>query len=338
MNKPLGIGLLMFLLTMVPLLGDQVVDLPQVTKPEGIAVGNDMLYILEGTTIHMYNLKGFEYRGKFGKAGEGPGEIKKNPYGGPLLVVPHRGKVYITSMGKLSVFSKTGEYIEEHRVNPFDSFYPIADRFICIGTQVVENKTLLAVFLADPDFNKGKPLYVSDIEVGQNFSFEFPFTPFTPAASEDRIFILAGKDGFAIDAFDLQGKKLYRIQKNEPALPIPASYQEETERSMKRNPNYAQLWDYFKQRISYKKAFPPVREHFVDDGRMYILTYKMKGNDRECIVLDLKGKELKRLWLPVPEQFGLDYTSYFTALRSVFYLLREDEDGETWKLHIRSLK
>ncbi len=135
--------LLIAWVALISLSAAEPMELSQVGKPEMIAVDQGLLYVLEGTTIHMYLLDKGEYLGNFGKDGEGPGEIKKNPFGGPILVVPFKGNLYVTSMGKLSIFSRTGEFIREYKVNASDSFYPFADRFVCMGThEVSEGKWL----------------------------------------------------------------------------------------------------------------------------------------------------------------------------------------------------
>jgi hypothetical protein len=69
-----------------------------------------------------------------------------------------------------------------------------------------------------------------------------------------------------------------------------------------------------------------------------VLTYKMKGNDRECIVLDLKGKEIKRMTLPIPETYGVALNRLYTTKHAIFYQLKENEEDETWELHTLSLK
>lgn len=81
-------------------------------QPEGIYFGNDFIYVQEKTTIFVYNPKEYKLITKFGKEGEGPGEIKRNPFGGPMAVTPYNDKVYISNFGKLSIFSKTGEFIK----------------------------------------------------------------------------------------------------------------------------------------------------------------------------------------------------------------------------------
>jgi len=71
---------------------------------------------------------------------------------------------------------------------------------------------------------------------------------------------------------------------------------------------------------------------FADNGSLYILTNKLDKDQRECIVTDHKGNEKKRIYLPVPENYGLDYSSHYTIKDNYFYKLEENIDEETWEL------
>lgn len=327
---------------LMSLMANGPVPLPQLTRPELIAVGNGLLYVLEGTTIHMYGLDDLKYRGKFGKEGEGPREIKKNPFGGPILIAPHKDQVFIASMAKLSVFGKNGDYVREHKVDMADSFYPFGDAFVCLSAYngaETGGKTYMTLFLADKNLQKGKILYISDFEVGVNFRFEFPFNRFYPNMTDDKVFVIAGKEGFVIDVFDKTGSKLYRIEKQEPLISVPGDYQEKTERAFKKNPQFSGAWEFFKQRISYRKEFPAINDFAVDGDDLYVMTSRMNGPlERECIVMDLKGKEKKRIFLPIPEQYGFEFNSIYTLRDGLFFQLQEEEDSETWMLHRLSLK
>lgn len=331
-------GLILWVMLM-PLAAVQIVELPWVANPDSVAVSRDRVYLLEGTTIHMLDLINFTYLGKFGQEGEGPGEIRKNPFGGPILVAPHRDRVFVNSMARLSVFSRDGAFIEEFRIDPNDSFVPFGDKFVCIGPHVpaAGGKALMAVFLTGPDLRKEKPLYVSDFEVGMDMNFEFPIAPFFPSMNDEKLFIVAGKDGFAIDVFDRQGRKLSRLEKKEAAVGLPASYRAETEKAFKRNPNFAPLWDYFRQRISYKSHFPAIFDFQVEGDRIYVFTNKMRGTERECIVMDLDGREKQRTLLPVPMNYGLEFKAVYTIAGRKFYDLVEDEEREMWTLRVRPL-
>ena len=70
-----------------------------------------------------------------------------------------------------------------------------------------------------------------------------------------------------------------------------------------------------------------------DNGRLYIFTSKMKDDLRECIVMDHRGKEIKRVFLFLPERYGMDFYDIFTITNNYFYRLIENVDDENWELH-----
>ena len=323
------------LLMLSPLQAKKVAVFDEFGQPASINVGNGFIYVQEKTSIFVYSLKDYQFVTKFGKEGEGPGELKINPFGGPMIIEPYNDKVYITSMGKLSIYSKTGEFIKEYKVNPFDSFYPFGSKYVCLSTTPKDKdsqEVVLALFIADENFKKDKLIYKSDFEVGPNFKWDFPITPFYPDTDGDKLFVIAGIQGFAIDAFDQNGEKLYTIKKDYNRIKIPSSYKDETLKWFKKAPNFKELYEFFKARISFKDYYPPIYAMYADNGVLYVLTNKLDKDQRECIVMDLKGNEKKTVYLPVPENYGMDYSFHFTIKDNFFYKLEENIDEETWEL------
>ncbi len=324
------------ILSLLHLQAEKVAVFEEFGQPESINIGNGYIYIQERTTVFIYNLKDYKFVNKFGKEGEGPGELKRNPFGGPMGVGPHNGKVYISSMAKLSIFSKTGEYIKENKVNPNDSYYPFGEKYVCFSTTPKEEdgqELVLALFLAEENLKKGKLIYKSDFEVGPNLKWDFPITPFYPGMDGDKLFVIAGIHGFAIDAFDQNGKKLYRIKRDYKRIKTPSSYKDKTLKWFETDPNYKQFYEFFKTRISIKDYYPPIYVMFVDNGKIYVLTNKLKKDQRECIVMDLKGNEKKRTYLPIRELYGMDFRFHFTIKNNYLYKLEENIDDETWELY-----
>jgi hypothetical protein len=322
-------------LTLLPLLAEKVAVFDEFGQPTSLNVGNGCIYVQEKTTIFVYNLKDYKFITKFGKEGEGPGELKINPYGGPMIVDPYDGKVYITSFGKLSVYSKTGEYIKEFKVNAIDSFYTFGKKYICLSTTPKEKNSqdiVMALFLADENLKKGEIIYKTDFEVGPNFKWDFPITPFYPDTDGDKLFVIAGLQGFAIDVFDQNGKKLYTIKRDYPRVKIPSSYKDGTLAWFKTAPNMREYYEFIKTRISFKEYYPPIYGMIADSGRLYVLTSRLDKDGRECIIMDLEGKEKKTVYLPVPENYGFDYSTPFAIKDNYFYKLEEDIEEETWEL------
>lgn len=316
--------------------GEKIAVLEEVLKPESFVFGNGYIYILEKTTIYIYDQKTYKYIGKFGKEGEGPKEIKKNAFGGPIGVSPFRGKVIITSSAKVSYFTKDGKFIKEQRIAQFDSYYPFGDKYVMFSMapkEGDESVRVLSLFMGDENLKKGKLLYRSDFEVGMNFKWDFPLTPFYPVPIDDKLFIISGKDGFAINIYDKDGEKKGRIFKDIKKLKIPSDYKKKTISWFKKDPAYKSAWNFFKERISFKSFYPQIYTLFAGKNRLYVFTNVIKDAKRECIVMDFKGNEKKRIFLYAPELYGMDFNFIADINSNYYYWIVENEDDEIWELH-----
>ena len=332
------IFLLVFILVFIlgqGIYGKKVSILKEILKPERFEIGNGKIYILEKTTIHIFDKKTYKYIGKFGKEGEGPEEIKKNTMGGPIGVTAHRGQVIITSSAKVSFFSAEGKFIREQRIAQFDSYYPFADKYVMFSNTNKDGNDrvrVLTLFMSDKDLKKGKLLYKSDFEVGMNFKWDFPLTPFYPIPTDDILFVIAGKDGFAINKYDKNGKSLGRIFKKIKRIKIPSDYHKKTIKWFKTSPDYKNAWNFFKNRVSVKKLYPHIFSVYAGKNRLYVLTNVIKDEKRECIVMDFEGSEKKRLFLYAPEQYGMDFNFIANVDENHYFWIVENEDEE-WELH-----
>jgi hypothetical protein len=89
----------------------------------------------------------------------------------------------------------------------------------------------------------------------------------------------------------------------------------------------------------FKDYFPAIKAFSVDNDLLYVITNKKRNELWECIVMNLKGKELKREFVPLQE--SEPYT-YYPLLYSIengkFYALIENEDDETWELYITEIR
>jgi hypothetical protein len=78
---------------------------------------------------------------------------------------------------------------------------------------------------------------------------------------------------------------------------------------------------------------------FVQDDRIYIINFKTQKGDigdkdeSECIVMDLKGNEQKRVFVPYQEMLGMEYFYKSDIYKGAFYVIVENEDEETWEIH-----
>lgn len=312
----------------------KIATLNELVKPDMIALGNNRIYITDCSSIYIYSLKDFRLIKKFGKEGEGPQEFKANPMGFPITVVPHKDKLFVSSSAKVSFYTKDGEFINEQKVIPLQLFWPIKNNFIATGSVSYDKgQMVLSVNLHNEKYERIKTLYVSDIQLGSSFIWDFPLTAFVFRSYKDNVYLVKGKEGFVIDVFDDRGAKLYRIKKNFKPLNVTREYKNKTLEWFKVNPNYKRLWEFFKTRITFKDHFPPIQDMFVKDDRIYVITYKTHKGETECIIMDLKGNEQKRVFVPYQEMPGMEYAPRSDIYNRAFYALVENEDEESWELH-----
>lgn len=316
----------------------KLASLVELLNPDAMVIGNNRLYITEGTSIYIYSLGDFRLVKKFGKEGEGPQEFKIVPFS-RLLAFPYNDKIYISSYARLSIFSRDGDFITEFKTIPFTNNRPFRDIFVGTASGRGEaGQNVVTIYLFNEKFVKLKELYVTDFQVGESFSLDLPINSFEFLPYRDRLYVTAGKEGLVIDVFDEKGSKLSRIKKDYNPLKVTEEFKNKTLEWFKTDLRYKNFWDFMKKRISFKTYFPAINYMFIEDQRIYILTHKKEGGNTECLVMDLKGNELKRVFLPCPDNYGMDYLPRYGFCNGNFYCLVENEDGESWELHMTEIK
>jgi hypothetical protein len=102
---------------------------------------------------------------------------------------------------------------------------------------------------------------------------------------------------------------------------------------------YKQFYDAIKNLIKFKDHFPAIRDLILADDTIHVVTHKQQNGLWECILLDMTGKEIKQIFIPLSRYIPFTYYPLLCAVENrVLYSLIEDEDEEEWKLHIVGLK
>jgi hypothetical protein len=316
----------------------KVVPLPDLMKPAMMLVKGDRIFFTEQTSIYIYSRKDFNLIKKFGKPGEGPREFKLNAFSPGLIVFPFGDQLVINSDNKVSFFTRDGKFVKEMKTPGMGGvFVPIKDKFIGTVATSKDNKIIISVQLFDSKLDYVKELFLTDFEVGAGATFNMPTAGFYSLAYKEKIFSLIGSEGFVFDVFDTTGKKIYRIKKDFKPVSLPDSYKKETLRWFKNDSPYKQYIGSF-YKVSFKTHYPAVKNFFIDNDKLYVITYKQENNKNECVILDLKGKELKRVFLSIPPEEPLIALDLYGIQDNIFYSLVENEHKELWELHIEKIK
>lgn len=341
MKKALLFGSL-FLIALF-LNSSEPVSLPGVVRPSVFIVKADRIYILENASVSIYSLKDFSLIRQFGKAGEGPREFKYNGNNGrPLSMSFHGDRLAVNSTNRMSYFTLDGEYLSEENLVVDMLLFGVGGQYVGVGpTSDAEGKNQYIGFrLYDAGFKPGKVIYLSSLDVGNPSKLLIPADTFTyNPVYKDRIYINSSSEKFLIDVFDANGKKLYAIEKKEPLIPQGEENIKLTHEFFKTNPRFKPQYEYIKNILKFRDNFPPIRDFYLEADRIHVITYQHQGNSWEMIVLDLKGRELGRTFIPLAEYEPFTfYPLLYSVYQDKVYTLVENEEDEGWMVHTTPLK
>lgn len=311
----------------------QVVELPELRKPDSIRLDDKHVYIADGAAIHIYSAKNFRHKRTFGRRGEGPKEFKTES---GLRLNVDTDFILVESMDKLSYFSKKGDFIKEHRsISGARKFIPLGNHLVAICPVLENNIRCSAAVLLDRDFNRIKEIY------RRKPAKRTKKRPFLTATWEYEVYdnklYSATSNDFIIHVFNDKGDKVHTISQNYEKVRVTEAAIDEFFQFLKkyRPPEY---YDIFKRILVFPDYFPVVNDFRVTDGKIYVVTYKRdkENNKSEFLVLDLNGKILKKCFLPFHKRSPV-HPSPFTVMNNKLYQLVDNENTETWELHIMGI-
>lgn len=331
--KKIGLSMVFLVLASV-CFTQEVVPLEGLMKPFSIEASDTHIYISEGFTVKIFSLADFKLKKTFGKKGEGPKEFK-----GFILAYVQPDFIFINSPNKVSYFTLDGEFIKETRMRHiFGRFKPLGkDRFV--GYHYFrEGKTRYeSVYLFDSKFERVKELYRREHIIDKNRKINFieERPPFFYIV--DNIVFLDGVDG-VIYVFDSTGKKIAGLRCPCERIPFTNEHKQRFINYFKNHPETRDYYYKIKHRMTFPDYFPPIRMFHVTDNRIYLMTYKEKNGKNELVIMDLTGKLLNKVFLPiVPFEESTVLISY-TIKNGKLYHLKDNEETEEWELRIYDIK
>jgi hypothetical protein len=324
------------------------ISLQDLVNPGSITLDENQMYITEGTSIYIYSLPGVKLLKKFGKRGEGPQELLP-PFGRHVHIDVLPNELMVISGFRLSFFTKQGSYIKEVKIPSTI----LTNRYIRkIGAKFIgstqnwgrrDEKHLIMIAYNIYDSNQKiiKEIYRTRRGL-QVLESEIQYNPLYVTVLEPTLYVFDGKiflghygpnEKGVIYVFDSNGKKLYDIKPEYEKIIFTEKHKE----AFKKEYVTQAQKDFYKTHkhlFKYSGYFPERQWFQVVDKKIYIQTYKKNksGNMTEFLILDLKGKLLTKLMLP------LKYSSYFypylySIKKGKLYQISEDDDEE-WEVHI----
>jgi len=312
--------------------------LPDILNPDSITIDNNQVIITERASIYLYSIKDFSLQKKFGKQGEGPQEFKITSFGGTGLVIDVQPQVFlVTSVGKLSLFTREGKFIKEMKASQHffgNRFLALGKQYVGLGSTMVGNRNYMTVNIYDAGLNKVKEVCMWESPYRPGEGTRVFTEPYVLHSYGDKILTTNGTD-FEIDVYDRNGKKLYTIKQEYKKINVSEDTEKAVIHYFKTSPSTKDVFQ-FMQPIKFPEYLPAIRNFIVKDKKVYVLTFKQENNKSEFYILDLKGKLLKHVFLPLKEQTALTYFPY-TIKDGTLYQLVENEDEEEWELVVTEI-
>jgi hypothetical protein len=266
---------------------------------------------------------------RFGKRGEGPREFI---FRIGITINVQTENILVLSTGKLSYFTKDGEFIKATKFMPsYGKFTPVGGRYVGGGSPNTPEYFVVALNLFDSNLKFKKEICRMRIPKLKDKRL-FLVTPWDFHTYDRKIFLAAEAD-FKINVFDETGKELYAITHDYERVKVTDQLRNRFFDYVKkyRPPrSYALMKKFFK----FPDYFPAVLQMRVDDGKIYVLTYKEKENGTcEFVVFDTRGKFIKQVYVPLVKADPV-HVEPFTVHGGNLYQLVDNEDTEEYELHI----
>jgi hypothetical protein len=315
---------------------EKVASLTDFLRPHKLVIDNDQMYVTEGANIYVYSLKDYKLKKKFGKDGEGPQEFKLRR-GHSVWLSVEKDQLLIGSVAKVSFFSKDGTFKKEVSA-PYGRYYQEIGKDTYIGRGLIrdDNKNYTTINFFDAQFKPGKEI-CRHLVAQQSGRFAMWLTPFLNHVYDNKVFV-AGHEDMIIDVYDQTGKKLYEIKTDYDRVKVTEDQKERKKDFYKKDPRRSpeQVQRILKG-IWFPTHFPAISDFHVDDNKVYVKTFREKNGTYEFYIFDIKGKLLKKVFVPMAMRFVVVVYPY-TVNGGKLYQLVENDDSEEWDLHVLDIK
>ena len=315
----------------------EVVTLPQLVNPQKffVDIESNQLIVVEKVEIHIYSLNGFKHKKSFGQAGEGPGEFRLSPAQGynKISVNLQPDSILVSSMGKLSVFTKQGKLKRELLIPPYIlELKGLNGQYVGWKSAYEDSVSYWTVNLYDSKINKVKELFRMKNTFQPGEGLTILSRTLLYETFRDKVFITSSEE-LKLDVFDSSGKYLSSIRQDYKRLKFTPTDKEKCLNWFKIE--HKQLYQRLYNRIHFPRYFPSMRALNISD-KIYIITYDKEGEKSACLIFDKTGKFQARKFLPL---LFIDIRTFYPYVihGGKLYQLIDDPDTEKWALHITGI-
>jgi len=315
--------------------------LPDLAAPQSLKIDTpgQRIYITEKEKIFIYSLSDFSLVKRFGKIGQEPGQFN-NGYRLARSIIDvdfQTDALLVNNRGQLVYFTKKGEFKKKIEV-PYaiDFFLPVGDCFIGenLSSDEEQLKYRANLLLYNKELKMKKKLVTSHFDIyGPYFLYPGRFSDyelfrdcFRFRVFSDCIYLADTKKGFYIAVYDQKGNKIDEINKDFPKRPVSPALVKAAREKLEDTVVWKKYGIYMKTVVP--QYLPAFEDFIVNDGKIYVFTFPGQDNQKELILMDLKGNILGKTFVPAAD--------HYTAANDNYYYLYKNENNE-WELHIITL-
>lgn len=318
-------------------LGSSVIPLTELLKPITIQLDDTQIYITEGASVLIYSRDTFKQVKKFGKEGEGPQEFRILPQL-PLIINVSTDRIIVNSLGKVSRFTKKGEFINEEKVKAGFVFnlIPLGKYLAGQGVTQENNIRYRSINIYDRELNKlTEVCKAEDNFQGPGQGFKVVHNAFVHQVMGNRLLIAQSKD-FVIQVYDQNGKEFPSITMDYDLIKLTNTDRKNIEEFIDTDPSTKQFSELLKP-IRYPDEYPAIFTMFSTGKKLYVMTWRRKNKQNEFFIFDQNRKLIKKSFLPLAYQNAI-LPAPFAIRDNKLYQLIENEENEEWELHINDIK
>jgi hypothetical protein len=350
----LAVMVLSLLVCLEMLVPAKVIPLPGgMATPDSIKVDQNHIYISDFPFIYIFSRKDFRLIKKFGRKGEGPQEFM-------FVAIPYvrDDHLIVCDYVKALFYTKEGNYKKEIKSKTYTwrELMPVGNKFVGKGRFDEGKIDYIGLNLYDAALNKEKRIvkYKMWAMGGQGKASNIiDYRNIQYVTYEDKIFVKTDQKDFIIEVYDNSGKKLYTINREYERVGV-------SDADIKRYHDYFRTYsrvrrnyENMKHTLGFGKLFPAIRTFTIADRKIYVVTFKKKNGDSEVIILNLKGKLLKKIFLPLFKRDEVFYRSIennifkrrnnstFAIKDGKLYQIIENEENEetqNWEAHVTNFE
>ncbi len=338
--------LILLTLAIFPLYSETIGVLPIVLEPDMIRVQDGEMFVVEKAGIFIFNLEDLKLKKYFGRMGEGPKEFKNSlNFSNTVRVYPDH--LLVESADKISRFTRKGEFIDMQKKLPRAyKVVPVGDHFVILHLQYGDKVANLTLSLCDAAMKPVKEIYRQPFSQKVGRVLECIPDALHFCVYQDNIFVEKSPEGFVVDVYDAKGEKLRRIQHNMEPVAVGEAHKKQALDIMKNDP-VAKIggWEKFEKMYTFDfpVTLPAIKNISASGDRLYVQTYVVDKGNYQFLVLDLEGKILKTVFLPVGVPMRYMYQiagveeKYYSIHNGKIYYIDEDDEKDEYVIRVETI-